>query len=276
MGGSTPKDKVTTQATSGSQETSGTQTGTQFGATAGTQSTAVDIPDYLRDLIAGVPGVSATALQNLEAGTQGFQVPPEALEALRSTAAGDFLYGGPQMEAFTSAAQRAAMPGIYSTFGGSGRGGGGLEKVAIGQAGIDAFANMFNQERGRQLQAAELLPRIQSLPLALQQQLLESASLMPGRFAPLFGQTGTQAGSTFGETFAETLEKMKSESKSTTTEPIFETPMWQNILGGAAALGGMFMPGLGGVSAMGNLGTALLGSKSMEGLSGGGLLGLFK
>lgn len=288
MGGSTPKQHVTTTTqdtktdanTNEERLTTGASTGQTAAATAG--ASEVSLPEYLQSLIQGVPGVSAQALQDLQTGTQGFQLPSEAMETLRATAGGDYLYGGPQQQAFVDASVRSAMPGINSAFGTANRGGGGLYNAAIGQAGVDAFAGLFNQERGRQMQAAELLPKMQSMPLALQQQLLDSASLLPSRFSPLFGQTNT--GTSVGQTAGTSREEMEGKSQSssssssvgTSAQPIYETPWWQTALGGATTLAGLAMPGLSGVSALGNMASGLFGSTAMQGMQGGGLLGLFR
>lgn len=100
-------------------------------------------------------------LRGMEAltGLQGGGLDPTAMDALERTAAGDFLYGGDGFNAAIEAAVRAAQPGIISTFGRAGPGAatGALAQAAIGQAGIDAFASQFGQERQRQLGAAQTL-----------------------------------------------------------------------------------------------------------------------
>lgn len=86
-------------------------------------------------------------------------IPAASRSALESTASGDFLYGGEGFNAAVDAAVRAATPGIRSTFGAAGAGGatGGLAQTAIAQAGIDAFARQFANERSNQLGAASSL-----------------------------------------------------------------------------------------------------------------------
>jgi hypothetical protein len=83
----------------------------------------------------------------------------EGLDTLRATSGGDFLFGGQGFNEAVQAALRAAQPGILSTFGAGGRGGGtgGLAQTAIGTAAVDAFARQFGQERQNQLGAANSL-----------------------------------------------------------------------------------------------------------------------
>lgn len=78
-------------------------------------------------------------------------------ENLLATARGDFLFGSDASKAAVDAAVRAAMPSIISTFGGAGRGTGGLAQAAIAQQATDAFARQFGDERTRQLAAASEL-----------------------------------------------------------------------------------------------------------------------
>lgn len=95
------------------------------------------------------PGV-ASGLQSQIGG------PLAGTDALESTAAGDFLFGGDGFDAAVDAAVRRATPGILSTFGAAGAGGatGGLAQEALGTAAIDAFASQFANERRNQLGAA--------------------------------------------------------------------------------------------------------------------------
>jgi hypothetical protein len=79
---------------------------------------------------------------------------PIARQTLQQTAQGDFLHGGSGFNAALEAAQRAAMPGINSTFGMAGRSGSGLAQTAMAQATSDAFARLYGQERQNQLGAA--------------------------------------------------------------------------------------------------------------------------
>jgi hypothetical protein len=88
----------------------------------------------------------------------GFTETPGAREALNATARGDYLFGGEGFDAAVDAAVRAAQPHIMSAFGGDAASvNSGLSQHAIGQSAIDAFANQYGAERGRQLGAAESL-----------------------------------------------------------------------------------------------------------------------
>ena len=86
------------------------------------------------------------------------------MDELLATARGDYLYGGPGFNEAVAAAQRAGTPGIISQFGGAGRDQNFLGKSALAQVFSDAFANQYGQERGRQLNAAQLLPQMSLLP----------------------------------------------------------------------------------------------------------------
>ena len=245
MGGSSPTSQTTTTDTSG--KTKSATNASQTGATTGQAD--VSIPDWLQSFAYGLPGAATSALTGLQGDISNYQIPPESLAGLQSTAAGDYLYGGPAQQAFIDAAGRAAAPGIISTFEGSGRGTGGLAEVAMNQAYTDAFAKLFNDERNRQLQAQQILPGITALPIGMQQQLLSSIGGLPGSFAPFFGQTS--AGTTTGTQTSKT--KGTQTGTQAVTQPLYQPPWWQVPLGLASTVGGLAMPGLGGASAGGNI-----------------------
>lgn len=117
-------------------------------------------------------------------------------EALQQTAAGDFLMGGQGFDAAVDAAVRAARPGILSTFGSAGSGGGtgALAQAAIGQSAVDAFARQFAQERANQLGAAGQLA---NLGLAGQAQQLGALGQLAGINQAQAG-LGLQAGGLLG------------------------------------------------------------------------------
>lgn len=125
------------------------------------------IPTAQEQTLATAQGqpISSFLDPNTLAALQGFGAPVEeflpqaSLDALTSTAQGDFLAGGQGFDAAVDAALRAARPQILSTFGGAGAGGatGGLAQTAIGTAAVDAFARQFGDERNRQLRAANTL-----------------------------------------------------------------------------------------------------------------------
>jgi len=104
---------------------------------------------------AGGQGLESFVPQGALSTLQGAsQIPQEAEDALRATAGGDFLFGGSGFDQAVQAAQRSATPGIISGFGGRNSGLGG---VAANQAGVDAFARQFGQERANQLGASQFL-----------------------------------------------------------------------------------------------------------------------
>jgi hypothetical protein len=86
------------------------------------------------------------------------------LDELLATSRGDYLYGGPGFNAAVEAAQRQITPQLTSMWGGAGRSDSGLSRVASTQALGDIFAGQYGQERGRQLQAQQLLPGMSLLP----------------------------------------------------------------------------------------------------------------
>lgn len=101
-----------------------------------------------------IPQNALAGLNTLAAGN----VNAPGNEALRQTAAGDFLFGGQGFDQAVQAAVNAASPQIASAFGGT-QGGlsGSSAKQAVGQSAIDAFASQFGQERQNQLNAANAL-----------------------------------------------------------------------------------------------------------------------
>ena len=152
------------------------------------------IPDFLRPFIEQSAGVAGGALGGLQSilgnaqssdlvsgfnsdQTAGFDLArslalgPDspfatATNQLASTASGE----GFQSDAFNDAfgaIVRRQQPGVISPFIAAGRGTGGLADVALGQSQSDAFAGLFNQERGRQLNSALALPGVASSGLGL-------------------------------------------------------------------------------------------------------------
>lgn len=90
----------------------------------------------------------------------GSGVSRSAQDLASSTLRGDFLTGGPGFDAAYQAAANRIIPQVSSTFGRAGRTGSGLAQTAQTQALGDAFANLYGQERGRQLTAAALSPQL--------------------------------------------------------------------------------------------------------------------
>lgn len=128
----------------------------------------------------GEGGFIPTAQQQFLATAQGVDpqsfVDPTAFDALQSTAAGDFLFGGQGFRQAVDAAVRAAQPSILSTFGAAGRGTGGLAQAAIAEQATDAFARQFGNERQRQLAASGILADLDSQERARQ---LSAAGALP-------------------------------------------------------------------------------------------------
>lgn len=140
------------------------------------------LPAEVLDIVRGLPGLpgstvdTLTQAQNagapagldrvisLASDPAGAVIPDSARAALERTASGDFLYGGEGFDQAVDAALRRVTPGVLSTFGSAGAGGatGGLARTAIAQAGLDAFASQYGDERSRQLSAAQALADLET------------------------------------------------------------------------------------------------------------------
>lgn len=145
---------------------------TLIGAAKGTDISEFLPQDVIANLMGGTDRLDQGAVEALRGaggdvrGTDvlsslsgSSQLDPAAIEGLRRTAGGDFLFGGEGFNAAVDAAVRAARPQILSTFGPN-RATGGLSEVAIGKAGIDAFASQYGQERSRQEAANRALAEL--------------------------------------------------------------------------------------------------------------------
>ena len=182
-----------------------------------------------------------------------------AIDALSSTARGDFLFGGDGFNQAVDAAVRAAQPGILSRFGAAGRGTGGLAQAAIGQSATDAFARMFGQERQRQLASAQALPGLLAFGPQLlsgigqQQQDLAQQQIQ----APITAQQLLLSNALGGLPLTSLIGR-----SGTSTRPLFQNQRAGQIGGALAGAG------LGGQvgSLFGPIGTGI-------GAIGGGLLG---
>lgn len=228
MGGQ-PKNQTTTGTNKSTTYSSGTSSGT--GSTTSNLQSDVTLPDYLQPLVTGLPGMTADQLAGMSGDVSGFQIDPAAYQAAHSTAAGDYLYGGPAQQAFVDAAMRAALPGINSAF----RGGRGLSEVALGQAGIDAYAGLYDQERNRQLQAAQMLPQFQQLPLQLKNMLLQNTLSVPNAFQTLFGKAATGAGTSAQQSQEQSVQRTKGTTTQTT--PLYQPGPLDYALTGIGLLG---------------------------------------
>jgi hypothetical protein len=287
MGGDTPKQEVTTTNTNQNNRSNttgdttssgsayGSTTGQQFGATSGQMN--VQIPDWLKQFVGQSTGVAGSSLGTAANLASGYQLPPEALQALQQTAGGQYLYGGPQQQAFIDAAVRGAAPGIFSQFGAAGGGGGGLQKAALDQSAVDAYASLYGDERNRQLQAATALPGITQMPFNMQSQLAQLAAGLPGQFAPFLGQntSGTSFGFNSGTSMGTTQDTShtnqqtvgSSTGQQTDTKPLYETPWWQTALGAVGAGAGL----LGSLNPATGIGMAAKSAPMI-----GGLVGAFR
>jgi hypothetical protein len=171
-----------------------------------------------------------------------------AIEQLKRTVGGDYLFGGDAFNEAVDASYRAGAPRAISAFAGAGRDNNFLGSAALGQIYSDAFANQYGQERQLQQQATQLLPGMSMLPgqalsdigkqyqeleqygintpLALQQQYLASlGGVLP--FAAPF--TGSQT-------------EGRNISRGTETPAYFPGNQTAGLLGGiasGASTGGM-------------------------------------
>lgn len=82
---------------------------------------------------------------------------------LDDTLQGKYLYGGEGFNAALDAARNKILPDVESRFARGGRGGSGLAATAEAGALGDAFAGLYNNERERQMQAAQLAPNVSQM-----------------------------------------------------------------------------------------------------------------
>ena len=81
-------------------------------------------------------------------------------DQLSGTLNGDYLHGGAGFDAAQQAAYNRITPQVQSAFSGGGRLQSGLAQTAQTQALGDSFAGLYNNERNRQLQAAQVAPSV--------------------------------------------------------------------------------------------------------------------
>ena len=187
-----------------------------------------------QDLVAGFNQDQTTSfdlLRGIANGQGGFL--PSALNAVQSTADGDFLFGGQGFDQAVQAAVSTAQPSILSAFGGAGRGTGGLAQAAIAQQATDAFARQFGQERGRQLNAAQLLPQFATFGAGLlgdigaQQQAQSQRELT----APILAQGSLLSAALGGLPLASLIGRTQ-----TSTQPLFRNRSSELLGTGLAGL----------------------------------------
>lgn len=98
--------------------------------------------------------------------TQGSQGNTNLQNLYSQTMGGDFLYGGQGFDRAFQAASNRIIPQVDSRFALAGRSGSGLAQTAQTQALGDAFAGLYNDERGRQMQMAAMAPQINQMRYA--------------------------------------------------------------------------------------------------------------
>lgn len=82
------------------------------------------------------------------------------------TMGGDFLAGGQGFDRAFQAASNKIIPQVDSAFSRAGRSGSGLAQIGQTQALGDAFAGLYSEERGRQMQMAAMAPQINQMRYA--------------------------------------------------------------------------------------------------------------
>ena len=108
------------------------------------------------DMVRGLSGAPSTAVQ-------------PGLDAWQQTVSGGFLPDAmaPQLDAAYKAAERRIVPQIGSMFSQGGRYGSGAHQATLarelGGAWSDAFADLYNTERGRQQQALGMVPGLNAM-----------------------------------------------------------------------------------------------------------------
>jgi len=197
------------------------------------------------------------------------QTPTSALNALRNTAGGEFLFGGQGFDRAVDAAVRAAQPRILSAFGGAGRADGGLARAAIGEAATDAFASQFGQERGRQLSAANALLNQQNQSARAFQNIL-------GNRVGLLGNIGGQQQQQAQRELLAPINAQQDLLGATLQGlPVSSFLGQQTVIpdqGSSLASG--LTAGLGGALTGAQLGSAFPGIGTGFGAAGGGAIGL--
>lgn len=85
---------------------------------------------------------------------QGSPLLGQGQNMISSTLAGDYMSGGPGMDAFANAAWSAVRPNVDSVFAGGGRYGSTAHGEALGRGFGNAMGPYFDSERSRQMQSA--------------------------------------------------------------------------------------------------------------------------
>ncbi len=176
-----------------------------------------------------------------------------ALDTLRGTASGDFLFGSPGFNAAVDEATRRANANVLSRFGAGGTLNSGLARTAIGQAASDAFARQFAGERSNQLAAANTLAGLSNTErgrqLTAAGALPELALAAPGALSGFGAQRQAQAErerqgdvSKFERLVAAAQGTVPASALlgTTTSQPLHSNKAG-SILGGIGLLGSIFM-----------------------------------
>lgn len=165
---------------------------------------------------------------------------PTAQEGLLSTARGDFLFGNPAFDEAVQASVRAARPNVLSAFGRAGGTPGGLADVAIQQVASDAFARLFDAERGRQQQAQFGLPAIGLQPASIletiggqRQTQAQQEQLAPIEAINILLNAAQQGGINLSGLLGQTVQGQQSGIGALSAGLL-------GALGGAQAGGGLF------------------------------------
>lgn len=203
------------------------------------------------ELVAGFDPLQTAAQQLAASGAFSFDpqsfIQP-AQQGLTETARGDFLFGGQGFDQAVDAAVRAAQPHVFSTFGGAGRGTGGLAQAAIAEAATDAFARQFGQERSRQFAAQSALPGLgrealglATAPADVLNQIGAARQAMAQRrlLAPITAQESLLAAAGGGVP----LQSLLGQTQTSRGETPFFTNTGGQVLGGLLGLGGLLSGG---------------------------------
>lgn len=102
---------------------------------------------------------------SIQRALNGSPVTNAAQTNITDTLNGNYLYGGPGFDAALNAASNRIIPQVNSSFEANGRYGSGLNQVAQTQALGDSFASLYNNERGRQMQAGLQAPGLANTDL---------------------------------------------------------------------------------------------------------------
>lgn len=186
----------------------------------------------------------------------------QAFQQYGDTLGGNYLYGNPGFNAAFQAAANDIQPRVASQFNRGGRLNSGLAQAAMTQELGDAFAGLYGQERGRQMQALGMAPQMTGL-------------------ATLPGELGYQVGQRFDAEPESNLDdyiaRLGGIGDVAGRSELSESPLYGNTLAGLLGLGASglgLLQGAGGEGGIGGLlggaGAATGGGASADG--GGGIL----